>query len=64
MTGPAEPPANQPADDEEDLTDWERLQVAATYQILKHKNLATGDDDITVLIEHPDRLNQHGPPPG
>lgn len=55
---------DDPIFDDEDLTPWERLQVAAMTQILTTGKLTLRTQDLEVLIEYTDRLKQHGSPLG
>jgi hypothetical protein len=43
------------ADEDEDLTDFERLKVAAIYQILKTGKAVINTDDYRTVIDYTDR---------
>lgn len=48
--------------EDDDLTDWERLQVAAAYQILRTGKATIDTGEVKVLIDYTDRLNEHATP--
>jgi hypothetical protein len=52
----------EPLEGDEDLTDWERLQIAAIAQILKTGEVTVSSHGLEVLIDYTDRLNEHAQP--
>jgi hypothetical protein len=47
--------SHEPTDEDEALTDFERLKVAAIYQILKTDRAVFNTDDYRTVINYTDR---------